>query len=352
MSNRIFPYRRHLSGLPTVATVGFFPVVPPRLLPGSGFVSPDELIDRSHGFLDPYAAVPGNLVGWTVLAGVVLAIVIGGRRGIVIGAATALTVVLAALATGHHDRFDGFVAATFVLLPFAAMGALRIRRRRNEGQPADTPARPVSDDIGRWCSNHAGTLFLGLLLGDLLIGQIVDPGFTDYWGYQVSQVAITMIVIWLGEGRRNRPPVFSWETRAIVVAATWADCLGTAGHLYDRFVVYDKITHFFGAASLALVCAEVLALLARRGRITWRPSVQIAVAVAFALCAEITWEVYEYMADEVFGTGRVQGVEDTRNDVFSDSAGAIVAALVFARRRAAADEEGAPTPAREPAEAE
>jgi hypothetical protein len=352
MSNRILSHRLNRSGLPTVATFGLIPAVPPQLLPGSRLISPDELMDRSHGFLDPYAAGPGNLVAWTVLAGVVLAIVIGGRRGIVIGAATALTVVLASLATGHHDRLDVLIGASFVLLPFAAMGALRFRRRRNEGLPTGTAAGPVPDDLGRWYSIHAGTLFLGLLLGYLLIGQIVDPGFTDYWGYQVSQVAITMVVIWFGEGRRNRPPVFSWETRAIVVAATWADCLGTAGHLYDRFVVYDKITHFFGAASLALVCAEVLALLARRGRITWRPSVQIAVAVAFAMCAEFTWEVYEFMADEVFGTGRVQGAEDTRNDVFSDSAGAIVAALVVARRRAVADEEGAPTPAREPAEAE
>jgi uncharacterized membrane protein YjdF len=287
-----------------------------------------------------------------VLAGVVLAFVIGGRRGIVIGAATALTVVLAVLATGHHDRLDVLIAATFVLMPFAALAALRVRRRWTEGQLAGTTARPLPVDVGRWWANHVGTLLLGLLLGYLLIGQIVDPGFTDYWGYQVSQVAITMVVIWLGEARRNRPPVFSWETRAIVVAATWADCLGTAGHLYDRYPVYDKITHFFGAASLALLCAEVLALLARRGRIDWRPSVQIAVAVAFAMCAEFTWEVYEFMGDEVFGTGRVQGAEDTRNDFFSDSAGAIVAALVFARRRAAADEEGAPQPAREPAEAE
>ena len=65
----------------------------------------------------------------------------------------------------------------------------------------------------------------------------------------------------------------------------------------------------------------------------------------------MAWEVYEYLADVVFHTGRVQGVLDTRYDIVSDTAGAVVAALLVARRRAA-EEERERAPAGELAEAD
>jgi hypothetical protein len=290
-----------------------------------------------------------------------LAISLGGWRGILIGAIPPLTMGSVVILTGHHYWLDGVFGAIFALLPLAAMGAAALWKRWSAfaWPEAETAAwlasqRPPTNRLVaglHMLHRHVGSLLLALLLAYLLIGQLFWPGFTDFWGYQVGQVSVTLMVIFMGEGRRTRPALFTWETRVIVVATTFADCLGTAGDFYDRFVTYDKITHFAGTAAATAVAAEIIALLAKRGKVTWGPWAQVAVAVSFGFFCGVAWEVYEYLADVVFHTGRVQGALDTRNDIISDTAGAVVAALLVARRRAA-EEERERAPAGELAEAD
>jgi hypothetical protein len=359
-------YRMVRAGLGTAAamtifTIAVYPVAPPRLFPESGLVGTHELLGGHHSFLNPYAAVPSNHVGWMVLIGVALALSIRGWRGLAIGAVPPLTMGFVVIATGHHYWVDGTVGAAYALLPLAVLGARALWRRFSAfaWPEAETAAwlAHQKPEHGRLetglglLRRHVGSLLLALLLSYLLIGRVVSPGFTDFWGYQVTQVSITLLVIYLGESRRTRPALFTWETRAIVVATTFADSLGTAEDFYANYATYDKITHFGGTAAATAVAAEVIALLAKRGKVSWGPWGQVAVAVTFGFFCGVAWEVYEYLADVVFHTGRVQGVLDTRYDIVSDTAGAVVAALLVARRRAA-EEERERAPAGELAEAD
>lgn len=312
----------------TVLTVWLFPVAPPRLLPNYGLFDTHALTGREHGFLNPYAAVPSNHVGWMVLTGVVLGRSIGGRRGLAIGMVPGTVMGFTVLATGNHYWVDGIVGSIFAMVPFMALGLVALYRQR----PGLVLA-PV-----RYATAHYASIALAGLLSWLLLGRLLAPPLSDFWGYQVGQVSATLAVVAIGEGWRRRTAIFSWETRTIVAATTYADTLGTAGHLYDRYAVYDKITHFAGTAAITAICFEVVTLLLSRGRILPPTASPVLMAIGFGVFCGFIWEVYEYLGDAAFNTGRVQGRQDTWHDLVSDTAGAVVATLLLARRRTAEQE--------------
>jgi hypothetical protein len=257
-----------------------------------------------------------------VLAGVVLAMSIGGRKGVLLGVIPGLVMGTTVVVTGHHYWVDGVVGSAIGLLPLAAVW-LRNNYRL---------LIPGFDWVAAGVRAHWASLALAGLLGWLLIGRLVNPNLTDFWGYQVGQVGFTVLLVAAGEGWRHRGAVFSWETRAIVVATTFADTMGTAGHMYDRFPVYDKITHFAGTAAAAAIIYELVDLAWRNGRLRSAWQSPAVVALCAAIACGIGWEIYEYLADVVFHTGRSQGRADTMYDLISDTAGAIIAVAVLDRR--------------------
>jgi uncharacterized membrane protein YjdF len=145
----------------------------------------------------------------------------------------------------------------------------------------------------------------GLLIY-LLIRQAIQPGFTDYWGFMVAQIAVTLVFVVAMSSVFAREGGLSWYTHLVVTGNTWADTLGTAGHLYERHVTYDKVTHFLAGVVLTAAAADVLRALNRRGWIRLMVGRQLALAVAIALLANIGWELYEYVGDVVFQS---EGIE-------------------------------------------
>jgi hypothetical protein len=117
----------------------------------------------------------------------------------------------------------------------------------------------------------------------------------------------------------------------VVAIATWADTLGTAGHMYDRYAVYDKIIHFGGGLAMTAVAADLLfARLRKEGKPQpLRPTLTLAIGTALALNA--AWEVYEFLGDRVFSTGRHAGRLDTTYDLIADTAGALIACALLAQ---------------------
>ena len=98
--------------------------------------------------------------------------------------------------------------------------------------------------------SRVSAVSLGSLLAYLLIRKLFDAHFTDYWGYMVGQLAATIVIlVWLDD-EFSPEGGLSWFTHMVVIINTWADSLGTAGHLYDRYVSYDKVTHFLGGVML------------------------------------------------------------------------------------------------------
>lgn len=100
-----------------------FPVAPPRLLPGAGFV--DTLKDvfalqyEDSGLVNHYAALPSMHQGFAVIIGVALYRIIGGRRGLLLLGLLPTLMLISIIATGNHWILDAVFGAAAALIGMA-----------------------------------------------------------------------------------------------------------------------------------------------------------------------------------------------------------------------------------------
>jgi hypothetical protein len=303
------------------------------MLPEAGTVSLHVALGGSHSFVNEFAAVPSLHVGWTMLASFLLFRTVRGHLrwlAWVPGAVMYLTV----MATGHHYWFDGAIGTLYSLAPAMLLTSSTALGRwwtRWLYPPPLTqrPAMFASVSNNPWAVLDV-TALAGLL-ASLLLGQLISPGFTDYWGYIVAQVAATILAVcWLSQ-RFWLEGGFSWLTHLVIVVVTYADTFGTALGFYDRFPMYDKVTHFGGGAILAAVAYEIVLALHRRGAIAWSLTGRALAAVVIALACGSIWEIYELFGDTIFDTGRHAGSRDTIYDLISDLAGAVLTVALLAQ---------------------
>jgi hypothetical protein len=339
-----------------IVTIMLFPVAPPRLLESSGMLDTVVLFGREHSFANEYAAVPSLHVGWMVAVGFAFAASIGGRRGAVVGVLPAAIMTVTVIATGNHLWIDGAIGAVYALVvAFALSGALSGPARRSLvalDRARHAVAASLSDAPPAILDNAKAAfsiVSLGALLAYLIVGQVMSPGFTDFWGYLVGQVAFVLLLVIAGEVIFAREGGFSWLTHIIGVVCCYADVLGTDGNLYARIDEYDKLTHFAGVAAITAAAYDIFRALHLQGRIGWTPNTRLVASVVLGVAIGIAWEVYELLGDKVFNTARVYGPWDITYDIVSDTLGALSVALLlwlFEQRQAATG--GATPPQAEP----
>ncbi len=190
-------------------------------------------------------------------------------------------------------------------------------------------------------TTRLSAIALASVLTYLLVGQAVSPGFTDYWWYQLFQTGVTLVAVLIFDAVFEEEGGMSWQTHVLIVGATLADTLGTAGHLYSRWGPYDKVVHFASGAAVAALAYQALRYVEGRGKLPSSPHqrAMTSVMVSFLL-AGLIWELYEYLTDFVFTSGRVYGWSDTIGDVIAVAAGGIVAVSILGWSRSAAPESG------------
>lgn len=321
---RLFRTSLGISALLTVLAIRVFPTAPPRLIESSGILDTHALLGRHHGFVNEFAAVPSLHVGWLALTGYCLWRTVRSwlRWFWLVGLPVGMLVIV--MATGNHYWFDGLAGVVIAVGPAILLAR---RERRDRAALSFALLRRANDRVAPVAKPAFIALTLGSLLAYLLIHEWVASGFTDYWGYMVAQISATILVAAGLDHAFRAEGGLSWHTLWIVAAVTWADTLGTAGHMYDRFAVYDKITHFAGVAALTAAAADVFRMLDRRGTISLPLGLRLAIAVLIGIAIGGGWEVYEYLGDKLFHTGRNGGELDTLFDLVSDSVGAIVTAM-------------------------
>jgi len=126
-----------LTGL-ALATYLFFPLAPPRMLPGSGLLDLAAIYGPNvydttpghHSFENVYAAMPSAHVGWSTFLAIGLIMVTRSRwrwLWVLLPPAMAVAVV----ATANHYVLDAVAGVTLVLLAHAVvLGVERARERR------------------------------------------------------------------------------------------------------------------------------------------------------------------------------------------------------------------------------
>jgi uncharacterized membrane protein YjdF len=169
---------------------------------------------------------------------------------------------------------------------------------------------------------------LGTLAAYLLVRGLVEPGFTDYWGLMLGQITGTLVLVVALTSWSAQSGGFSWYTYLVILANTWADTLGTAGHLYENHASYDKLTHFLSGVALTAAAIDLLRSLRARGVVRISLTRCLFVAIASTFVINIGWETYEYLSEAVFHATRHAGALDTMYDFVSDMAGATASAIV------------------------
>ncbi|MCK9518013.1 MAG: phosphatase PAP2 family protein [Dehalococcoidia bacterium] len=335
-----------------VVTIVLLPVAPPRLVPESGMIDTIALSGREHSFSNEYAAVPSLHVGWMFLSGFVLALTVEGRWRYLLALAPGAFMLFTVIATGNHYWLDGAVGALYSVGPALFLFTSRHPKKARVATGPELGRRAalavhgcvqrLLEFVGASPRALFSTASLGSLLLFLVVGEIVAPGFTAFWGYLLVQMAATLVLLLTGETFFRGQGGLSWQTHLIAVACGYADTLGTAGNLYANLAEYDKITHFAGVAAVTAAAYDCLRALDRRGNTSAWVASRFWTAIGIGIAAGIGWEVYEALADDIFATKRVQGRIDTTYDLLFDSLGAFVAAFLvrWAERREAEEEPG------------
>ncbi|SPE49533.1 Polyprenol-phosphate-mannose-dependent alpha-(1-2)-phosphatidylinositol mannoside mannosyltransferase [Streptomyces netropsis] len=145
--------RTALSLATLMALIGFwaYPLAPPRLMPGLGYVDtangPQDLENPDFGALtelsNQYAAMPSLHIGWSLWCGVVIAIIAPKLWMKVLGLLYPLLTFSVILGTANHYVLDAVGGALVVTAGFAIQYGLT-GPGRTEGVP--TAGRPGNDD--------------------------------------------------------------------------------------------------------------------------------------------------------------------------------------------------------------
>ncbi|WP_051795248.1 phosphatase PAP2 family protein [Streptomyces sp. NRRL S-87] len=130
-----YRWARASLGLATViALVGFwlYPLAPPRLMPGLGFVDtvhgPQDLANPQYGAMtaisNQYAAMPSLHFGWSLWCGVVVFVLARRRWQKAVGLVHPLVTVCAIVATANHWVLDAVGGAAVVAAGFGLVHVL------------------------------------------------------------------------------------------------------------------------------------------------------------------------------------------------------------------------------------
>jgi uncharacterized membrane protein YjdF len=320
-------------------TIVLFPVAPPRLLPEFGIVDAVVSLGREHRFANEYAAVPSLHVGWMVLVGFVVGRSIGGKAGWGLMPLPGLIMGFTVVVSGNHWFIDGVIGSLYTMIPAGLMLGMppagHLRRAGYRVRTAMGRAAPATAHAYETLAPNPKAKFsilaLTALITYMLVARAIDAGFTDYWGYLVFQMSVTLLVLLSAEVVFAGQGGLSWQTHIIAVACSYADTLGTDGNLYAHIDEYDKLTHFVGVAAVTSGAYDVFRSLNQQRRKSWLVQDRLLAAVAVGVAVGVGWEVWELLGDKVFQTSRIGGTWDTSNDLLSDTAGALIAGLALWR---------------------
>jgi hypothetical protein len=126
---------------------------------------------------------------------------------------------------------------------------------------------------------------------------------------------------------RNMRLCLPWEINLLVAVSLYIHVLGHVGGYYVSLApYYDKLAHLISSATVALIAFFIAALTEHRGEVRLTVPIAVIFIVSTTLAAGTLWEIYEFVADEVFGTNLQHGNTDTMVDLIMDLVGAAIVA--------------------------
>ncbi len=128
---------------------------------------------------------------------------------------------------------------------------------------------------------------------------------------------------------RNLRLCLPWEVNLLVAVSLYLHVMGHVGEYYVLFSpYYDKLTHLVSSITVALIAFFLAVLAEHQGDVRLTRSAIIVFILVSTLAAGAIWEIYEFVADQVFGTDLQHGNIDTMSDLIVDLIGAVIGAAL------------------------
>lgn len=141
-------------------------------------------------------------------------------------------------------------------------------------------------------------------------------------------VVVAVFVVVQRLFRRRYGITIHWIVLVTIALSVWLDAVGNFQHWYARFWWWDRVTHVAGGLALTVGIYVVCFALwrAQRLKVSWRVFNLYAFSAAQSIGA--LYEVSEWVGDELFQTGRIQGLFDTPRDLFFNMLGGLLVIMV------------------------
>ncbi len=158
----------------------------------------------------------------------------------------------------------------------------------------------------------------------VILGGVITDNFTWVPAALVSLV-ISEIPSFL---RRDLSIVLPVELNLWIVLALFLHVVGGFSGLYDSFPGWDHITHAMSSSLIAALAFVVVVALDKYVESIYLPDSFLALFILmFTMAMGVSWELMEYLVDELTGSSMQYSLSDTMVDLLFDVfAGMVVAA--------------------------
>lgn len=186
-------------------------------------------------------------------------------------------------------------------------------------------------NVSMACPNPPRGIYLTYIIQGLILLAAVSSILAGEYFLGISAGTAFFLTMTPSLMTRNLRLCLPWEINLLVAVSFYLHVMGHVGDYYVTLApYYDKLTHFVSSVTVALIAFFLAVLAEHQGdiRLT-RPAIIVFILVS-TLAAGTIWEIYEFVADQVFGTNLQHGNIDTMSDLIVDLIGAVIVAIVAA----------------------
>ncbi len=172
-------------------------------------------------------------------------------------------------------------------------------------------------------------MFLSYIMQVLIFIYIII-GILEKNYLPVFEGTIALIITFLPNLLKRKWGIhLPWTLNFLIVLSLYLHAEGRLLNFYTLFYpVYDKIGHFIGSATVALLGFSLVMILDKYTKIKLNKGSLIFFIVIFALAIGGFWEIIEFTSDTLIGTNHQPGLSDTMLDLIFDLLGGLFIALL------------------------
>lgn len=174
---------------------------------------------------------------------------------------------------------------------------------------------------------------ISILLSYLMQALMVFYVFLAFYRREYSEALIGIVVLAITFSpliiRRKWNLTLPWVLNFLIVLTLFMHSGGVILGSFKTIAPYDKISHFIGSSTAAIIGLTLLVIMDRFSKIRISRKYAVFFIIIFTMAIGAFWEILEFLSDLIFKTNSQPGLTDTMVDLIVDFfAGVLVAFIV------------------------